>query len=494
MPRILSIWLPQLPLDRRVRLGDPRLSGPFAIISEDKNAWRVAHTNEAALKAGVSTGQPLADARAICPDLLSEPSDPVREGLLLRAIWRWADCLSPRVALDAPDGLLLDVAGCAHLFGGEQAMGGETLVRLGNLSLAAHLGFADTKGAARALARYSQDKVAIAAPGHTAQALSMLPIGALDIDPELSGDLARAGLTSIGQLYEQSSSELARRFGLSLTRALGRVTGQSPDPVTPKAADPVYAARMTLPEPIGFLDDLNGVLERLGERVCARLCEDQFGARQFHLTVRCVDTGDHHLSIRFARPCFELDPILRQFSHPLSKLEIEYGADWFRLVASHIEPIRLRQMSMGEDAKRQSHRLQLIETLGNRLGFDHVRIFHPINSHLPEYEAEQVEAVQAEPVAWPKGIRERPIRLFQPPEYIKTETPGRPPRSFTWRRLAFETHTASGPERLTPRWHVDEDLRTRDYWRVQTAQGRRLWLLTYPGDQTEDWYVAGEFP
>lgn len=494
MPRILSIWLPQLPLDRRVRLGDPRLSGPFAIISEDKNAWRVSYANHAALKAGARAGQPLADARAICPDLLSEPSDPIREGLMLRAIWRWADCLSPRVALDAPDGLLLDVAGCAHLFGGEQAMGAETLIRLGDLNLSARLGFADTKGAARALARYGAETVSIALAGQTSEALNALPVAALGIEAKLASDLARAGLMRIGQLYEQSSGELARRFGLSLTRALGMATGHAPDPITPKAADPVYAARMTLPEPIGFLDDLSSVLIRLGTRVCARLQNDHRGARQFHLTVRCVDTGDHQLSIRFARPCFALEPILRQFSHPLSRLEIEYGADWFRLVASHIEPIRMRQTSIGEEAKRQSHRLQLIETLGNRLGFDHIRLFQPADSHLPECESAQVEAVQVEPDTWPLTPRERPIRLFKPPEYIKAEIPGRPPRSFTWRRLAFDTATASGPERLTPRWHTDEDLRTRDYWKIHTEQGRRLWLLTYPGDGSENWYVAGEFP
>ncbi len=97
MPRILSIWLPQLPLDRRVRQGDTRLSGTFAITAEERNAWRVTHANGAALKAGVKPGQALADARAICPDLLTEPSDPVREELLLRALWRWADGLSPRV-------------------------------------------------------------------------------------------------------------------------------------------------------------------------------------------------------------------------------------------------------------------------------------------------------------------------------------------------------------------------------------------------------------
>lgn len=483
----MSLWLPELPLDRLRRSGDTRLtSGPFAIIAEQKNAWRITHANEAAIHAGVAIGLPLADARAICPDLLSEPADPVREDILLRALWRWADILSPRISLDAPDGLLLDITGCAHLFGGERPMAEDAVQRLSDLSIKARIGVADTKGAARALARFENHLISIAQTSKTSEALAHLPIAALGLEQSLVTDLARTGLTTIGQLYQQPSGELARRFGLELTKALGAATGQAPDPITPRAADPVYAARITLPDPIGFLSDLEEVLSRLATQVCKRLEEDQKGARQFHLTVRCVDTGDHHMSIGFARPCFEPAPILRQLNHPLSKLEIEYGADWFRLSASHVEPIRLRQVEMGEQAKREDHRFQLIETLGNRIGFDHVRIFAPRDSYLPECEYEQVEAVNAHRFDWIKSARERPIRLFNPPEFVHVETPGRPPLAFKWRRMSFASKTATGPERLTPRWHVDTDLRTRDYWKVHTEEGRRLWLLTYPGAEHPD--------
>ena len=234
----MSIWLPELPLDRLRRTGDPRLtSGPFAIIAEQKNAWRVTHINKSAQQAGVAIGLPLADARAICPDLLSEPADAVRENILLRALWRWADILSPRISLDAPDGLLLDIAGCAHLFGGERDMAENALQRLSDLTIKSRIGVADTKGAAKALSRFGKREIEIAEIGKTSEALAALPIAALGLQQSLVTDLARTGLTVIGQLYSQSSGELARRFGLELTKALGTAKGQAPDPITPKAAD-----------------------------------------------------------------------------------------------------------------------------------------------------------------------------------------------------------------------------------------------------------------
>lgn len=62
MPRTLSIWLPQLPLDRLIRRDDPRVEGYFALIIEEKNAWRITYTNSVSRKAGIEPGQSLANA------------------------------------------------------------------------------------------------------------------------------------------------------------------------------------------------------------------------------------------------------------------------------------------------------------------------------------------------------------------------------------------------------------------------------------------------
>ena len=495
MRRVLSLWLPQLPLDRRVRIGDPRTDGPFAMIAEIKNAWRLTHVNPCARRAGVAESLSLPDARAICPDLLTEPADEIREAALLRALWRWADCLSPRVSMDPPDGLLLDISGCAHLFGGEGAMGRHVRQRLGDMQIHSRIGVADTKGAARALARFGNTRVAIAGPGKTNEALKDLPIAALAAEGDVAIELARTGLKTIGQLYHVKSSELARRFGLDLTRTLGCALGQNPDPVTPAAVDPVYAARMTLPEPIGLKSQLEDLLMRLAGSVCGRLAAEQKGARRYLLTVRCVDAGDHVLSVGFARPCAEPASILQQFSYPLDQLKIAFGADWFRLVAEHVEPIHPKQPVLGHEAQEEDNTARIISTLGNRLGFDHVLKFVPHDAHLPEREFKSVEAVDKEldPV-WKQAPRQRPLRLYKMPERLRALEPGRPPKQFEWRRKSYITKAVKGPERLTAEWWREDDMKTRDYWTVQTVNGARLWLLTYPGETEPSWYVAGKFP
>jgi protein ImuB len=494
MRRVLSIWLPQLPLDLRRRKADPRIAGCFAIISEIKNAWRLTHLSEAAIAAGLSAGLSLPDARAICPELLTEPSDAVREAALLRALWRWADSLSPWVALDAPEGLFLDITGCAHLFGGEADMAAHARMRLADMQITARIGIADTKGAAWALARFGQGEVEIAQAGKTSAALTSMPLEALRLPQKLTSDLRRTGLKNIGQLTEIRPAELARRFGLALTQSLSAALGHSPDPVSPKAAEPIYAARMTLPDPIGLQADLLGVLERLTASVCKRLASDAKGARRYYLTVRCVDTGDHVLHIGFARPTHIQPAVLQQFARPLEALKIEFGADWFRLEAAHVEPIQPFQISLDQHKQAEDDTSKIISTLGNRLGFDRVRQFMPMQSHLPEREFTHVEAMdRREPVSWAPAPRKRPLRLFKRPERLITLDPGRPPKRFQWRRDVYATQDAKGPERLTAEWWQNESQAVRDYWHVQTQEGVRLWLMTYPGSQHPDWFIAGRF-
>jgi len=495
MHRVLSIWLPQLPLNRLERSGDLRLQKVFAVTAEIKNAWRITHLSSAAYAAGLTAGMSVPDARTIAPELLTEPDNPMRNENLLRALWRWADALSPWVSVAAPDGLLLDITGCSHLFGGEEKMAEHALERLADMQMDSRIAIADTKGAAWALSRFGRSTIALAACGETADALQDISLAGLNLAPAVLNDLRRSGLNTFKQLYPIKSSELARRFGLELTSALAKTLGHAVDPVLPKSADQIYAARMTLPEPIGLLSDLQAILERLANSVCGRLKKRSCGARRFYLTVRCVDTGDHSLIVGFAKPCAEPDAVIQQYLQPLDKLKIEFGADWFRLEAKQIEPVQPQQKTLLGEPEVVDYTAEAVSTLGNRLGFDRVWQFVALDSHLPEQEFCAVEVMDRNADAvWYKAPRKRPLRLFQHPEALHILKPGRPPQTFQWRKKVYQTLSTIGPERLTPEWWQHEQSPLRDYWRVQTESGLRLWLLNYPGRKKSEWFVAGRFP
>ena len=60
--------------------------------------------------------------------------------------------------------------------------------------------------------------------------------------------------------------------------------------------------------------------------------------------------------------------------------------------------------------------------------------------------------------------------------------------------MSFRTAQTIGPERIAPEWWLDNpEWRSglRDYWRIYTREGRRLWLFFTP--QNPAWFVQGEF-
>ncbi len=148
------MWLRRLPTDRLLRLS-PELTGqPFAVAANVKSARRIAAVNDEAAKLGLRAGMPLADARAMYPALVAIDADEAADARLLEAIADWCDRYTPLVGLDPPDGLFLDISGCAHLFGGEENLRRDLIRRLAAQGFHARAAIADTRGAAWAVARY----------------------------------------------------------------------------------------------------------------------------------------------------------------------------------------------------------------------------------------------------------------------------------------------------------------------------------------------------
>ncbi|WP_368074279.1 hypothetical protein [Octadecabacter sp. SW4] len=116
--RLLSIWFPRLASDTSLRRRP--IEGPFALIHRSGNTDHVHCLNITAERRGLHRGIAQADARAICPDLITRPADLPREATTLAALRRWACRYAPMVAVDGADGLIADITGVPHLFGGRQ--------------------------------------------------------------------------------------------------------------------------------------------------------------------------------------------------------------------------------------------------------------------------------------------------------------------------------------------------------------------------------------
>lgn len=482
--RIVSIWFPRLASDRALRACP--VDGPFALAQRLGGAETLFCLNAEAEAAGLHRGMRMADARSFCPGLVSRLARPDLDMRFLAGLRRWAERYCPWVGIEGQDGLVLDITGAAHLWGGEETMCADILVRLTRAGITAQLGRGASLGAAWALAHFGPPSPETPEPD-----LLALPVAALRLKPDIVTGLQRLGLRCIGDLAASPRAPLARRFGPDLLTRLDQALGNSPEPVTPASEPPQFVTRMTLPEPIGLEGDVMAGLSRLLVPLCARLAAHQAGARQLVLTLRRVDQANQQVELRLAAPMRDPARILPLFTHGLAKVDAGFGIDQLRLEATQVEP--LSPVQLGTPPVASPDRLaDLLTRLGRRIGLENIHRFLPAKSHIPERSFLIAPAAFSPAQGGFHAPRPRPLRLF-PPEPI-TATGPTPPARFRWRAMPLTTARATGPERITPEWWFeDENWRhgLRDYWRVETAEGRRLWLFFTP--QNPGWFVQGEF-
>jgi len=541
--RILSLWFPRLAAERVLRRLRPAEPLALAVVVEAAGMQRLAALSAEAEAAGLTRGQALRDALAMCPGLLTRPADPAAEAATLASLRRWAGRFSPWVAEEAPDALVVDLTGCAHLFGGEAALLETISADCAALGLTLRAAVADTVGAAWALARFGAGPAAaaltgdaiasearatraraanrrpatparaggathIAPPGQMRAALAPLPPAALRLPPGAAEALARLGLRRIGDLMGMPRAALAHRFGREVLDRLDQALGAAPEPVSPAAAPPHFAVRLALPEPIGREADLEAALERMLPRLCARLADKGRGARRLRLQAFRADGGLATVEVGLARPGHDPDRLRPLLRMKLPGIEAGFGIDALRLEAVQTEPVHPVQHRGPLDAAAAARGAEdalgdLIGRLGARVGLEAITRLHPADSHIPEKATQVLAAAWSAPHRgpWPpEGPPEgppRPLILLARPEPVEAPEGPAAPGRFRWRRRDFVATAATGPERIAPEWWLDDPAwrsGVRDYWRLETDSGARLWLFhAHGGAVSGGWFCHGVF-
>jgi protein ImuB len=490
--------------------GDRGEATPFATTARASGGVRLIALNKAAQDAGLSRGMMLAGAKALVPDLVVADSDPSREASDLLALSRWAMRWTPYVApvkdLTNTYALFLDITGCAHLFGGESAMLGDMLTRMRALGLTARAACASTPGAAFALARFAPEaKDGLSAPdGAALRALvGSMPIEGLRIGEATATSLRALGLKSIGSLAGQSSAALARRFGIDLVRALDRARGQEEEAIDPVSEVIPRRVRLRLMEPLMTRDGLEKAVAKAAGEICTLLERYNEGAARVTVNLYRVDGVVLTLeggAGRAHRDCVLWNRVLRERIEALANgegLDLGFGIDVIEIgapvvevlaeVVTDLDPIAAAALASSDALYR------LADRMSARLGANRVTRMVAVASHVPEQAVVRVPVCDSPPPSqFPAHIAaRRPAMLLERAELIEAiaEVPDGPPRQFRWRALSFKVACAQGPERtLCGGDHA------RDYYRVETVEGRRFWLFRQglPGVvERPRWYVHG---
>jgi protein ImuB len=504
---------------RRVHQVDPR--APLAVVATVKSARRVVGVDANAARLGLGVGLTLADAQARQPSLVVCDAEPEAEAQLLTRIADACARFTPLVALDGRDGLMLDVSGVAHLFGGEEGLVAEVEARLSRQGLTVALGLADAPRAAWALARFSHRRVAPAglAGKDFARLYHDMPAAALGLDAEICADMARAGLRRVGDLAMRPRAPIAARFGADVIARLDALAGEERGAISPRFRAPDLSVERRFASPIATSEAAFVALARLADDLATLLERQGKGARRVELMLFRVDGGARRLQVGAGRPLAEAQAMARLFAERLSggdeeEIDAGFGVDLMRLSCLVAEPIAPTQGEWRrlEESAGERALADLVDRLSARLGTRRVTRLELIAAHLPEQAVAAAPAALGDARLARQGNRHgeaqgdeageaptRPLRLFERPEPIEAlaEVPDGPPLRFRWRRVLHEVAAIEGPERIAAPWWRRPGAPTRDYFRAEDALGRRFWLYReglYGRETTQaKWFVHGVF-
>jgi protein ImuB len=472
--------------------------------ASDGRRMAVAAADRAAMALGIRPAMALAHARAMVPGLAVVDADPEGDAAALARLAAWCLRYAPLTAADPPDGVWIDITGCAHLHGGEAALRADLLERLAGGGGHARAAIADTPGAAHAMARFAPAAASVVAPGAQAASIATLPAGALRLPPETVAALRRLGFDRIGQLADTARGPLVRRFGRLVALRLDQASGRVFESIAPAVPDDMVTHRLSFVEPLLTAPAFGQVIDELLKTVCAQLEAAGQGARRLDLLFERVDGSVQAIRIGTAAPSRQAAHLARLLRERLEEIDPGLGVEAMQLRVPLAEAQLLHQSTaaLAGEAGPANDIAVLVDRIENRLGPGSVWRASAVESDVPERSVASVPAIGRRPVSsWPPALP-RPVRLLDPPQPVDVLAllPDHPPAAFIWRGKRHRVRRADGPERIHGEWwrRRAEAAALRDYFAVEDEDGSRFWLFRR-GDGTDQatgdlrWFLHGLF-
>ncbi|MGE3180068.1 MAG: DNA polymerase Y family protein [Phycisphaerae bacterium] len=530
MPRMLSVYLPKfaahLLMRRAQRQSTPTHAAKprdaartrdvgkecalasahaFLLVVHRHSEQLVADCCPVAERAGVRVDMKLAHARSLLAKMsvIEAPYAPQQDAERLLTLARWAQRFSPRVAVDPPDGLLLDLSGGERLFGGPRRY----VERIGNaiarLGFPVRLAAAPTIGCAWALARYGADSLALIDERCVPPALAMLPIAALRVDQKVISKLAEVGVECVGEVLRLPRDALAARFGTTLLTRVDQALGRVEEPLDALPPNRPCSVEHVFEAPVTRLEIVLHYARHALAQMLQIIREDGFGARRLDLTWQRLDDAPLHFAQHITHPSHDLAHWWRLLEPRLERANLGYGVEEIHLQASRLQRLHAAQATMwiepARDAPDAAVLGALIDQLRDRLGETSVTVCEPAESHIPERAFRQVVVRDTTSISARRDggivIAARPTHLLPHPEPVQVMAlvPDGPPVWMKWRGREMRLSAAAPAERIAFPWWwaARSDNAARDYYRVCDEHGRWLWIFRAQEDAR--WFVQGEW-
>jgi protein ImuB len=390
----------------------------------------VRHSCEQCQARGIYPGITLAHARALLETDQCEvqDDDPHRDAAALGKVAAWALRYAPIAAIDLPDGVLLDIAGCQRLYRTPQQLLWRIVRDLDRLGFYARVAAGPTFGSAWAMARFDPGRISCVDESDVRDRLCDLPIQSLRLDHPTIAALHEVEIRTIAHIIDLPRSELARRYGQNVLWRLDQALGRAPEVIQPVRPFIPPSVQRSFDGPVRQLQGIQLTVQELIEQLMDKQLRQERGVRRLDLELLRIDTHPLSTSLTFSQPTRNPKHAWALLRPRVEAMNMGFGVERITLTAARLGRLLHQQQIADELTRRMcgtasppcdrvsnansqiatatpnESRLdapfssdipnssrapnpavgELIDTLCARLGCDRVLRAQPRESHIPE--------------------------------------------------------------------------------------------------------------
>ena len=481
-PLWLAIVFPQLLLE----VFTNALPDQAAIVVQEVKGQPLVYAATAAAEhCGINAGMALGAAYALCPHVKVYHYDSYVENNRLEQLALWAVQFTPKLSIQPPNALLLEVRGSLKFFGGLKKL-------LATISdgLTGHwqhrhtLAVSPTPGASLLLAHSGKTTV-VSSKEKLRSALGALPIRSLPLNEKQLKQLYNTGVRVLRDLWRLPKEGLARRFGAELVRYLDTTLGYFPDVRRELKVPESFTASRQWPFEVSDMALLIIIAKELLDDMAQFLYSRDACISQCEFIFRHSRLSPLSVSIGVRQPTRDAGHLLQLLQEHLERITLSAPVVGMELTAADLQAYTAlsEALFLFPDEPSQQSTISvdtLLERLQARLGREVIQTVCAKADHRPEYAHRYMDKVKNR---YTQLVHYRPLWLLPTPKPLKKH------RGKLWHQGPLSIQ--QGPERIEGGWWSGDDVR-RDYYIAMDGKGSRLWVFKDLKSQ-DQWFLQGLF-
>ena len=471
----MAVHFPRLALEA-LRVS-PTSREQVAVIDGHGQKAVVWDCTKGAARCGVQPGQLFNSALALAPQLKTLNRDvPSEQGALVR-LAELGHNFTPTVSLENPNGLLLEVEGSAHLFGGTLGILASARQMFGKEGFMPAVALAPTPVAALWLAQ-ARLEIPVINRDELRSILGKLPVAAIRWPKGTTEAFRRLGIEYMADVLRLPRDGLAKRFGKEFLQTLDRALGRRPDPRSSWQAARHCKFTRDLPGELTQMSHMQPYVDSMIDELADDLRSHDAAVNRVKLLFRHWHQSSTSVVVGSAAPYREAK-LWKELVHGrLASLTLPSPVHEIQLISGRFMLYSATTMDMLGTRTEYGDSIQrLIDLLRARMGQAAVFGMAMTADARPEKATRVIEP--GERVLEMEAKEPRPINVLAAPMPLACSEDQPRYRGATLSLI-------DGPERIEGGWWAQERWR-RDYYEALSTRGERLWIF-HEGKQ---WFLHG---